>query len=81
MGEGGGECAKRHNPCVNLPKKTGAISARVRSAAKTTEYIGVEMKQGECTVSALSAGPYTATLYVMVNRLKGGGHAPMPSPA
>jgi hypothetical protein len=27
-------------------------------------------------VSALSAGAYTATLYLIVNRLKGGGRAP-----
>ncbi len=33
------------------------------------------MKLGEC-VSALSAGAYPATLYVMVNIVKGGGRAP-----
>ncbi len=41
----------------------------IMSAAETTEYIGVEMKWGG--VSALSTGVYTATLYVMVNRVKG----------
>ncbi len=32
------------------------------------------------SVSALSAGAYTTTLLVMVNRVKGGGRAPSPSP-
>jgi hypothetical protein len=37
---------------------------------------GVEMKYRECMmVSALSAGAYTATLYVMVNIMIGGGRA------
>ncbi len=31
-------------------------------------------------VSALSAGAYTATLYVMVDIVRGGGHAPTPHP-
>ncbi len=42
-----------------------------------TEYIGVERKRWECI--CLSAGVYTATLYVMVNIMKGGGRAP-PTP-
>ncbi len=32
-------------------------------------------------MSAHSAGAYTATLLVMVNVMKGGGHAPPPLPA
>ena len=40
-------------------------------------HILVEMKQGQCiTVSAHSAGAYTATLLVMVIVGKGGGRAP-----
>jgi hypothetical protein len=31
---------------------------------------------GEGSLSALSAGGYTTTLYVMVTIVKGGGHAP-----
>jgi hypothetical protein len=30
------------------------------------------------SISALSAGAYTTTLYVMVDRVKGGGRAPSP---
>ncbi len=33
------------------------------------------------SVFVLSAGVYTTTLYVMVDRVKGGGRAPPPSPA
>ncbi len=33
------------------------------------------------SVSAYSAGAYTATLLVMINVIKGGGRAPPPSPA
>ncbi len=45
-----------------------------------TEYIFLlEMKQ--VSVSAHSAGVYTATLLVMVNVVKGGRHAPPPSQA
>ncbi len=40
------------------------------------EHIGVEQKYGECTVSALSAGAYTTTFYVMVGIVQGGGRAP-----
>ncbi len=44
-------------------------------AVSTTEYIFLlEMKQG--SVSAHSAGAYTATLLVMVKVVKGGGRAP-----
>jgi hypothetical protein len=32
------------------------------------------------SVSARSAGAYAATLYVMVDKVKGGGRAPPPSP-
>ncbi len=32
------------------------------------------------SVSALSAGAYTTTLYLMVDRVKRGGRAPPPSP-
>jgi hypothetical protein len=35
-------------------------------------------KWGECTVSVLSAGAYTTTLLVMVDRVKGGGRVPPP---
>jgi len=38
------------------------------------------MKQVEC-MYALSAGAYTATLYVMVNRVKRVGVHPLPLPA
>ncbi len=45
-------------------------------------HILVEMKQGQCiTVSAHSAGAYTATWLVRVNVVKGGGRAPPPLPA
>ncbi len=39
-------------------------------------HIGVEENQGECTVYVLSAGAYTTTMLVMVDRVKGGGRAP-----
>jgi hypothetical protein len=43
-------------------------------------YIGIERNRG--SVSALSAGAYTATLYVMVNIVKGCGRLhPQSSPA
>ncbi len=42
--------------------------------SRPSEYIGVEMNR--VSVSALSAGAYTATLYVMVNRVKWGGREP-----
>jgi hypothetical protein len=46
-----------------------------RRLVTRTEYIFLlEMKQG--SVSAHSAGAYTATLLVMVNVVKGGGRAP-----
>jgi hypothetical protein len=32
-------------------------------------------------VSALSVGAHTATLYVMVNKVKGDGRAPSPKPS
>jgi hypothetical protein len=43
--------------------------------ASSTEFLEVEMRQGR--VSALSARAYTATLYVMVNKVKEGGLAPL----
>ncbi len=45
------------------------------TSVKSTEYIGME---GD--VSALSAGAYAATLPVMVNIVKGGGHVTPPPP-
>ncbi len=38
--------------------------------------IGIEEKWGECAVCALSAGAYTTTLLVMVERVNGGRRAP-----
>jgi hypothetical protein len=47
---------------------------------QSTVHIGIEEKQGECTVYVLSAGAYTTTMLVMVDRVKGGGVHPPPSP-
>jgi hypothetical protein len=44
-------------------------------------HIGVDEIGGGDGVSSLSAGAYTATLYVMVTIKKGGGRAPPHSPA
>ncbi len=49
-------------------------SLSFRGMVHTTEYIEVEMKKG--SVSALSAGAYAATLYVMVNIVEVGGREP-----
>ncbi len=63
-------------PCaVKSSFKTGLQIFLERLVIWTTDYIGIEMKLGEC-VSALSAGAYTATLYVMVNIVKGVGVHP-----
>ncbi len=43
-----------------------------------TEYIYRGRDENKGIVSALSAGAHTATLYVMVTRVKGGGGAPHP---
>jgi hypothetical protein len=43
-------------------------------------HIGVEEKYSRVSVSALSAGAYTTTLYVMVDTVKGVGVHPPPSP-
>jgi hypothetical protein len=54
-------------------------STETRITVIPTEYLGVEVKRGgggAGYVSALSAGTYTSTLYVMVNIMKGGGRAP-----
>ncbi len=45
-----------------------------------TQYIGVEMKYGEC-ICPPSWSVYTATLYVMANKMKGVGLHPPLSPA
>ncbi len=46
----------------------------------STEYIqGLSRYRG--SVSALSAGAYTTTLYVIVNKVKGRGLAPLPPPS
>jgi hypothetical protein len=58
----------RLNPAV--------LRDRGGDGAQSTYCILVEMKQGQCTVSAQSAGAYTATLLVMVNIIRGGGRAP-----
>jgi hypothetical protein len=49
------------------------------SINRPTEYIGVEIKKSVSALSGVSAGAYTATLYVMVNIVKGGRRAP-PTP-
>ncbi len=46
----------------------------------TTEYI-FSKRWNRVSVSAHSAGAYTATLLVMLNVKRGGGRAPPPSPA
>ncbi len=58
-----------------LPRTVKASS----QTASTTEYIqGQSRNRG--SVSALSAGAYTTTLYVMVDIVKRGGRAPTPPP-
>ncbi len=58
------------------------LLSEVTSDVQSTEYISLqEMKQGQRMCICHSAGPYTATLLVMVNVIKGGGCAPPPSPA
>ncbi len=44
-----------------------------------TEYKGLRWNRG--SISAFSAGANTATLYVIITRVKGGGCTPPPSPA
>ncbi len=50
----------------------------VQGRVDTTEYIKGRDEIGGVYLSAFSAGTYTATLYMMVNRVKGGGRAPHP---
>ncbi len=45
----------------------------------STEYTYRGRDENRRSVSALSAGSYTATLYVIVNIVKGGGLHPSPS--
>jgi hypothetical protein len=52
----------------------------ISSTEQCTERVRDEIG-GVYTVYALSAGAYTATLYVMVNIVKGGGRAPSLPPA
>jgi hypothetical protein len=49
-------------------------NARVKNTLPQSTYRGRDENMG--IVSALSAGAHTATLYVMVTRVKGGGRAP-----
>jgi hypothetical protein len=56
--------------------EAGQAEHTVERTGRTTEYIFLlEMKQGY-SVSAHSAGAYTATLLVMVNVMRGSGRAP-----